>query len=461
MTIARVTAPSPAAKDGANEFLQIDAHTLTDLEIFESTCEGPSLFDLCNLTRTDGGVKVLRRRMENPWSSAKDIVATQDSISFIKERREAFAKLPSYITRGVALFQREILMVVAQANRIEFVIGAIALFLNHDRHYRGILHGVQVSCAFIRTLRSFLAQVNLDDAKGELAPYIAEMRELMATPSLAGVPDKDIEGSWFWPVLRLDQVFRIHHRSTILRLLELVYEVDALVAMADVTEKYGWVMPVVEPGALRVQAEGLVHPFVDEPISNPLNLDQRQRVLFLTGPNMAGKTTYLRAFATSLFLAHLGMGVAASSFRFSPCEKLFSSISLADDLRGGVSYFRAEALRVKAVATAVAQKYRVVALMDEPFKGTNVKDALDASLAILQRFSTREDCLFLFSSHLIELDEHLGAMPQVKCAHFEAEEDEGRLGFNYRLRSGVSSQRLGVRVLAEEGVFATLDDGQI
>ena len=177
--------------------------------------------------------------------------------------------------------------------------------------------------------------------------------------------------------------------------------------MADVTHKYGFVLPEIEEGPLRVYGEGLVHPFLTKPVANSIELDQEHRLLFLTGPNMAGKTTYIRTFATVLYFAHLGMGVPAASFHFVPAQRLFSLISLTDDLSSGISYFRAEVLRVKAIAQAVADGHRVVAIMDEPFKGTNVKDAFDASLAILERFSHREECLFVFSSHLIELSDHL------------------------------------------------------
>jgi DNA mismatch repair ATPase MutS len=173
---------------------------------------------------------------------------------------------------------------------------------------------------------------------------------------------------------------------------------------------------------------------------------------------MAGKTTYLRAIATALYFAHLGMGVPATRFRFTPAQHLFSSISLSDDLHNGMSYFRAEALRAKAVAQAIADGNRVIALLDEPFKGTNVKDALDASRAILERFSTKQDCLFMFSSHLIELSDEITLTQQIDCRYFEADESEGKLRFDYLLRSGVSSQRLGMRVLREEGVFDLLDD---
>ena len=214
----------------------------------------------------------------------------------------------------------------------------------------------------------------------------------------------------------------------------------------------------LQEGPLAVHAEGLTHPFVPSPVPNPVALDQNQRVLFLTGPNMAGKTTYLRAIATALYFAHLGMGVPATRFRFTPAQHLFSSISLSDDLHNGVSYFRAEALRAKAVAQAIADGNRVIALLDEPFKGTNVKDALDASRAILERFSTKQDCLFMFSSHLIELSDEITVTQQIDCRYFEADESEGKLRFDYLLRSGVSRQRLGMRVLREEGVFDLLDN---
>jgi DNA mismatch repair ATPase MutS len=152
------------------------------------------------------------------------------------------------------------------------------------------------------------------------------------------------------------------------------------------------------------------------------------------------------------------MGVPARFFRFSPCQRLFGSITVKDNVRAGVSFFRAEALRVKAIAEAVTDGYRVVALMDEPFKGTNVKDAFDASRAILERFAVREGSLFLVSSHLIELGEQMSSTGQVSCQHFEAGEQEGKLRFEYRLKPGVSTQRLGMRVLREEGIFAMLDE---
>ncbi len=439
------------------DVLNLDGLTLKDLEIFESDSGGQTLFDLCNQSRSEGGARILRQRMSAPWSNPDRIRETQNSLHFIQEHRSVFDKLPSaYATGRVGHYLQDILPIVTHHNSLEFAINAFSLWANHDTHYKSIVRGVQITCRVIQGIRKFMSQAELQSAGGELVQVFQEIQTLLEPPGLSKVSTEEHAG-WAFKILRLDQDFRIHEKETVSRLLALIFEIDALVAMADVTRNNGYVMPSVEEGPMRVVAEGLVHPFLQQAVANPVNISQEQRVLFLTGPNMAGKTTYLRAFATSLYLAHLGMGVPASRFSFVPAEQLFSSISLSDDLSSGISYFRAEALRVKAIAQAISKGNRVVAIMDEPFKGTNVKDAFDASKAILERFSTKEACLFMFSSHLIELSEHISNDGKIDCRYFQAQEGEGRLRFDYLLRPGVSSQRLGMRVLREEGVFELLD----
>lgn len=439
------------------DILVLDEHTLKDLEIFSTDTEGQTLFEFCNLTQTKGGAQILKRRMQRPWSDANCIRRTQRSVSFILLARSVFDTLPSaFLTARAEYYSQEVMPIIAEENQLEFCLGALDLWANHSSHYGSIVRGVQFTSGLIKALRKFAAQPELSKAEGELAPLIEEMRELLERPDIQKVPDQEV-GSWAFRILRLDQIYRLREKSTMTRLLQLIYEMDALVSMADVTKQHGFVLPEIKEGSLSVHAEGLVHPFLDKPVANPVELDQTQRVLFLTGPNMAGKTTYLRSIATALYLGHLGMGTPTSAMSFVPAERLFSSLSLSDDLRAGISYFRAEALRAKAVAQAIADGYRVVALMDEPFKGTNVKDALDASLAILERFAAKPDCLFMFSSHLIELSEQLSSTDQIDCRYFEAEEGEGQLSFDYLLREGVSNQRLGMRVLEEEGVFELLD----
>ncbi len=445
-----------SAKHRQHEVPLLDEATLQDLEVFHAANNQPTLFDYCNQTRFEGGARVLRRRMANPASNPEAIKATQDSIRFIMQNRPLFQGMPSaYGVNRVDHYLREVLPMVVKEQWLEFHMESVFLWLNHDRHYSAISLGVQVTCRFFGSLERFASASEFIDAPGELGQLLGEIKQILAKPKIREVPTTQ-ENGWPWQVVRLDQIFRLHEKSTVARLQALLHEIDALVSLADVSEINHLVLPVIEQGPLMVDAEELTHPFVERAVPNPVRLDQTRRLLFLSGPNMAGKTTYLRSFATALYFAHIGMGVAAKSFRFVPAERLFSSITLTDDLRGGISYFRAEALRVKMIAEAVANKQKVVALMDEPFKGTNVKDALDASRVMVEKFAARDDCLFMLSSHLIELEELLGEIDEVDCRYFEAEESGGKLRFDYRLRPGISNQRLGMRVLEEEGVLALL-----
>ena len=441
------------------EVLELDAQTLRDLEVFESSQPGVSLFDLCNHTRGKSGARALRTRMARPWSSPERIVSVQLSLQCILEHQAIFELLPTYVTAQIVdRYFSGTLPGLLGENFFDFGIGLIDLMLTDSRRYHMIVQGVGVTTTLIHGLRQVVfheALTKIPDC--ELAALLNEMRELLSSPGLARITSKHASTLNNWSTLRCDQVYRLQEKTGITRLVQLMHEMDALISMAETTRIHHFVFPRIKTGDLEVQAESVVHPLVNHAVENPVSLDQTHRLLFLTGPNMAGKTTYLRAFATAVYFAHLGMGVPARAFSFVPAQKLFTSISLADNLHSGISFFRAEALRVKAIAQAVADDYRVIAVMDEPFKGTNVKDAFDASRVILERFASKAGNLFMFSSHLIELCDNLGSIAQVDCRFFEACEDEGKLRFEYRIRPGVSSQRLGMRVLKEEGIFELLD----
>jgi dsDNA-specific endonuclease/ATPase MutS2 len=337
------------------------------------------------------------------------------------------------------------------------MLEAISLRLSDVRTYGRVMQGVLSAASMVRSLRTVLAALSAAEPRGELRALLDEIRELIDRPDLGQLPREERWDMPGWRILELDRMLRTEGRASLERLLHLVYEVDALAALADTMLRYGFVMPEIVEGPLEIEAEGVYHPFITGAVANPVRLDQSKRMLFLTGPNMAGKTTYLKATGIAVYLAHLGMGVPARSFRFSPCERLFTSITILDNVRTGVSFFRAEALRMKSIAQAVADGARVMALMDEPFKGTNLKDALDASSEILQRLAGREGSVFMVASHLIELGERMQATGHVDCRLFEASEEGDQLRFEYRLRPGISSQRLGMRVLIEEGIFDLLD----
>ena len=437
--------------------LEVDLHTQKDLEIFESEAPGKTLYALCNSTRTEGGAQILRQRMENPFASAKNITQAQQAVAYIPKHREIFEKLGLWVTGRVERYQTDPLMFVIERSTAGFISGALILRVFDGYHYIRILRGVQFACIFVQTMREFLRRLEVDPPEGELAIIADEIRDIVSRPEFLEVPEEEMRGESFFKILRLDQTFRIYSKDKFEDLMRLAYELDALISIADVTQKLGYTIPEVLNGPTRVHAKGLFHPQVKKAVPNDVGLDQATRLLFLTGPNMAGKTTYLRSIATALYLAHLGMGVPAAAFSFTPIDRLFSSIAISDDVHTGTSYFFAEVLRMKALAFSLSKGERVVAIMDEPFKGTNVSEALEASLAVMQRLEIIGDSLFLFSSHLVELEDSFGESTNILRCHFEAKDSGGKLEFSYLLQEGVSRQRMGMRVLNEEGVFDLLD----
>ncbi|MEZ4654987.1 MAG: hypothetical protein R3E12_15710 [Candidatus Eisenbacteria bacterium] len=185
-------------------------------------------------------------------------------------------------------------------------------------------------------------------------------------------------------------------------------------------------------------------------------LGPKSHFLFLTGPNMAGKTTFMKALGVTVYLAHIGMAVPAGRLEIGNLDALASSLNVEDNLVRGHSFYFSEVRRVKDVAEALQAGRRLLVLFDELFKGTNVKDAIDGSRLVIEGLLQWETGLFVLSSHLVELTEPLSRVDRITFSYFESTLRDGRPQFSYRLRPGVSHQRLGMLILENEGVPALL-----
>jgi DNA mismatch repair ATPase MutS len=172
---------------------------------------------------------------------------------------------------------------------------------------------------------------------------------------------------------------------------------------------------------------------------------------------MAGKSTFLKAVAVAIFLAHIGCGVPATSMEFPVIGTLFSSIDIADDLNAGESFYLAEVRRMRALAIALSKHGPGVAMIDEPFRGTNVHDAAEATLATVTRLAALPAGLVFVASHLGEVVPAISDDPRIRFIHFTADMTGDQPCFDYRLRAGVSEQRLGMILLKQEQVLELLD----
>jgi DNA mismatch repair ATPase MutS len=172
---------------------------------------------------------------------------------------------------------------------------------------------------------------------------------------------------------------------------------------------------------------------------------------------MAGKSTFLKALGAAMLLAHAGCGVPAAAMTFAPAATIFASFAVQDDLQAGESFYLAEVRRVRALAQALGDGASAFAVLDEPFRGTNVHDAIEATLAVVTRLTAHPAAVVLVASHLAAVAPALEDDARVRLLRFAAEVVDGTPRFDFRLANGVSTQRLGMTLLRQEGVLDLLD----
>jgi DNA mismatch repair ATPase MutS len=207
-----------------------------------------------------------------------------------------------------------------------------------------------------------------------------------------------------------------------------------------------------------LRAAALRHPGIDRAVANPVSLHGESNMLFLTGANMAGKSTFMKSFGIAVYMAHLGFPVAAADMVFSVRDGIYSSINVPDNLSLGYSHFYAEVLRVKTVASAISAGKDLVVIFDELFKGTNVKDAYDATLAVTEALSGYRNCFFVISTHIIEVGEALRRQHDNLQFVYLPTVMEGMVPrYTYKMEEGITTDRHGMLIIENERILEIIE----
>jgi DNA mismatch repair ATPase MutS len=148
--------------------------------------------------------------------------------------------------------------------------------------------------------------------------------------------------------------------------------------------------------------------------------------------------------------------VPAQAFGTTIFHGLITTVNLADSVSQGYSHFYAEVRRVKDVAQKIRENRRLVVIFDELFRGTNVKDATDASLRVIDALAGIKGCLFLVSTHIVEIAPRLETNPSIFFTCFASTMEGGIPWYDYKLQPGVSNERAGMTILQNEGVLQML-----
>ena len=237
------------------------------------------------------------------------------------------------------------------------------------------------------------------------------------------------------------------------RIARAVAQLDVLCTLAERAWTFNWTRPELgdAPGiAITAGRHPVLVQQVSDFVPNDCVMDPARRLLLITGPNMGGKSTYMRQTALITLLAYAGSFVPAAAARFGPVDRIFTRIGAADDLAQGRSTFMVEMTESAAILNGATAQSLV--LMDEVGRGTSTFDGLALAWAIARRLIETNPSYTLFATHYFELTQLAGEYPECANVHLAAAEHAGGVVFLHAVRDGPASQSYGLQVAQLAGV---------
>jgi DNA mismatch repair protein MutS len=297
----------------------------------------------------------------------------------------------------------------------------------------------------------YLRRQTLKNAERYITPELKEYEEkVLGAKSKALAREKIIYEALLETLLN-----HLHPLQTTANALA---ELDVLINLAERADTLHYVAPLLtdEPGITLHEAR---HPVVEQTLSTPfvpndLHLDPRTSMLIITGPNMGGKSTYMRQTALIVLLAHIGSFVPASSATIGPIDRIFTRIGAADDLAGGRSTFMVEMTEAATILHhATAQS---LVLMDEIGRGTSTFDGLALAWATTEHLANHCKSLTLFATHYFELTALPETLTNIGNVHLNAVEHGDSVVFLHKVNPGPANQSYGLQVAQLAGVPSTV-----
>lgn len=429
-----------------------DKQTADDLNLL-GKFKQQSIYGLFNNLNTRGGEKILEQMFAHPLQDPEQINKRSALFAFFQHHKIHFPVIRSQIESmedyisggsGASFLQVTVSLVIKKLKQTVF----------HNAELLQLQAGQSVTIEVLQALRDFFSELATKDDNGIYREKIEIAQKILRDSRLQSMLNAPERQLGLVQLIRYDYVVRHAMIAEIEKLMKLIYELDVLSGVAGVANEHGFVYANALPAdEMVLDMEGFSHPGLKKAISNDLHLTRDRNVLFLTGANMAGKSTFMKSVGIAVYLAHMGFPVSVKRMEFSVKDSLFSSINVSDNLDMGYSHFYAEVLRTKTVAKAVNESQNLYVLFDELFKGTNVKDAYDATLAVTKAFAANRNSFFVVSTHIIEVGEAL----QKECDNLQFSYlptvMEGMTPrYTYSLKTGITSDRQGMIIIENEKI---------
>jgi DNA mismatch repair ATPase MutS len=436
--------------------MEIDNITYEDLSLFNKE-EEFSIFHKLDFTRTRGGKDVLLDYFNHPFSKPEPILGTQQILGLILSR---IADWPTVISNGtIMVMERFYETQVDEIPHGQNLPAALAYKVFHGPDYSIVRYSVGHFADFVRGMGQLITLLEGAGCPPMLADLLGRARRLLDEDVLHQLA-KTSSATKLNPVQVVYFGHYIRHRfkTAMVSLIDVHNRLDAWFSMATAMQRYQLSFPVfLEQEDPYLEAERLYHLLLPKPIAYDIRLDQNTNFVFLTGANMAGKSTFIRSVGVVVFLAHLGMGVPAKAMRLTLFDGILSNINVVDNISKGESFFFNEVQRIRNTLEKIGSQKKWLVLIDELFKGTNVQDAMKCSTTVIKGLIRIRRSLFILSTHLYEIGEELKEYPNILFNYFETSVKDDQLEFSYQLKPGISNDRIGYLILKREKVVDMLE----
>jgi DNA mismatch repair ATPase MutS len=441
--------------------MELDKTTYYDLSIFNRD-EEYSLFHKLDFTTTTGGKDYLRYLYSTPLKDIASIVERQNVLQFILKQEDSWPA--DIVSNGTIVVMENYLEAqiepISNPEGVPLFVSAMLTKTIFSPDYSFIKFSFTQLLNLLKGFRQLETNFNTDQTPKVLKQLLDRAHHLLYQKEFNDIITANEAGPVsFVQILRYDHYIRKRQRKSISELLDIYRRLDAYYAMAKAVRHFNLQFPVFEdtPHPF-VQLENLYHIILPKPVAYDITMKPQSHFLFLTGANMAGKTTFIKAVGVAVFLAHLGMGVPAGSMKLSFFNGIFSNIQVQDNIFKGESYFYNEVQRIKNTIIKINDSKKWLVLIDEMFKGTNVEDAKNCSLAVVNGLLKSTNCLFILSTHLYEIADELQNAENIRFKYFESQVIDDNLYFTYQLKDGVAKEKIGYLILKREKVLDLLNE---
>ncbi len=435
--------------------MQVDKTTILDIGLLDNN-ESIGLASHLDFCKTNGGKAQWMQLITNPLDTKYAIESRQSALQiFIAEK--AFLDQMK-ISNGTCL-------VIDQFYGSSFspipkqisLPGAYWYQFWNKTDYALIAYSVQHLLNFVQALDQWLKVFEGYAHNSVLNTLIVPLKQKIADLDCLKINSNNLKNDP-QTVLELGYFFYYQYKAQIKNLQAHFYVLDAYYSMATAIQEHQFIFPEwIDQLSPMIEFEGAVHPLVTNAVGNDLSLNDQAGFLFLTGANMAGKSTFIKTVGLLTYLAHIGMGVPAKKCKLTIFDGLITNLTTADNVLKGESYFFNEVQRIKHTITKVMDGKKYLVLIDELFKGTNIIDAMKCSTKVIEGLQALKQSFCILSTHLYEISEPLKVYPHIQFCYFETAVIGKTLLFNYTLKKGVSQDRLGYLILEREGVVDLIE----